>query len=488
MSGIGIEFRRIYRHRTIASSLRSLGGSLISTLTPMLTIILVLVVMYNTLDYDNALFAERELLSATLMYIFVFSLIATSVFSGPISRLLGDSLYLGHLDDVMPCYYSGLALTMGLTGLLGLSFFGFVYLSGQVQLDFAAMSFCAFISMALVFYNMTFMSAAKDLRQIAVYFAVGMAFSYVCAWVMTLLGVAVIRAMLLGLTCGFWLIAALEYALVRSLYTGNSRNYGKVLSYIKQNRLLMIANLLYTLGLFVHNFVYWAGDLSVTVAGCYVYAPTYDKASCVAMYTNIMASVLFVMQVQSHFTDRFKAYSGAVRSGRMVDIQVAKSRMFRMMNYIIMSVVKLQFITSVGLFLLFMVVLPGAGFYGLSMDIYPCLAAGYFVVYMMYAQLMFLNYYEDTRGALYTSLVFFSVTLGGSVATMLLLPYAWQGLGLFAGGLAAWTVAFFRLQWVQRHFGALVFCRGELIAKKLAPMPNSRVYPLPQQAKEATNA
>ncbi len=483
MSGIGIEFRRIYRHRSITSSLRSLGGSLISTLTPMLTIILVLLVMYNTLDYDGALFAERELLSATLMYIFVFSLIVTSLFSAPISRLLGDSLYLGHMDDILPCYYSGLALTMGVTGLLAMTFFGFVYLSGQVALDFAVMSFCAFVSMALVFYNMTFMSAAKDLRQIAIYFAIGMAFSYVCAWVMTLLGIGVIRAMLLGMTCGFWLIAALEYALVRSLYPHNSRKYGKVFAYIKQNRLLMFSNLLYTLGLFVHNFVYWTGDLSVTVAGCFVYAPTYDKASCVAMYTNIMASVLFVMQVQTHFTDRFKEYSGAVHTGRMVDIEVAKSRMFRMMNYIIMSVVKLQFITSVGLFLLFMVVLPGAGFYGLSMDIYPCLAAGYFVTYMMYAQLMFLNYYEDAKGSLYTSLVFFAVTLVGSIAAMLLLPYAWQGLGLFAGGLSAWAVAFFRLKWVQRRYDALVFCRGELISKKNETMPSSRVYSLAEQAK-----
>ena len=488
MSGIGIEFRRIYRHRTITSSLRSLGGSLVSTLTPMLTIILVLVVMYNTLDYDNALFAERELLSASLMYVFVFSLIATAAFSGPISKLLGDSLYVGDFDDVMPCYYTGLALTMGLSGLMALVFYGFAYSTGQVPLDFAAMSFCAFISMALVFYNMNFMSAAKALKQIAIYFGVGMAFSYVCAWVMTLIGVPVIRAMLLGLTCGFWLIAALEYALVRSMYTGNSRKYGKVLRYIKQNRVLIVSNLLYTLGLFVHNFVYWTGSLSVTVAGCYVYAPTYDKASCIAMYTNIMASVLFVMQVQAHFTERFKAYSAAVRTGRMVDIDIAKSRMFRMMNYIITSVVKLQFITSVGLFLLFMVVLPGMGFYGLSLDIYPCLAAGYFVVYMMYALLMFLNYYEDTRGALYTSLTFFTLTLLGSIGTMLFLPYAWQGLGLFLGGLGSWAVAFFRINWVRKHFNALVFCRGELIAQKQEPLPSNQAYPFPKKEKEAIKA
>lgn len=476
MSGIGIEFRSIYKRRSLSSAVRGLGYSMVTTLTPMLCIILVLTLMYNVLDYDEALYAERELLSATLMYVFIFSLILSTPFTAPLGSYLNIAVFRKQYERVMPCYYTGLAITMSALGVVAAVFYACVHWVAGVDLFFCLLSFCAFTGMTLVFFNMTFMGATKDLRKVALFFGVGMALCFLIAFAAVKLGMGVTYAILLGLAGGFIIIAALQYAFLRACYPKSDHSYAAVLPYYKQSGLLIAANLLYTLGLFVHNFVYWCTDLQVVVNACYVYAPTYDRASCIAMYTNIMASVLFVTQVEAHFIKRYKEYSDALQSSRLADIELSKNRMFRMVNHIVISVVKLQFITSVGLFLLFMVVLPGIGFYGLTMDIYPCLAAGYFAVYIMYAQLMFLNYFEDHQGSLITGLLFFAGTLIGSILSARLLPYEWQGAGLFAGALLGWTYSCFRLRYIQKHFDAHIFCRGELVAKKPAEIPSSKVF------------
>ncbi len=476
MSGIGIEFRSIYKRRSLSSAIRGLGYSMVTTLTPMLCIILVLALMYNVLDYTSVRYAERELLSATLMYIFIFSLILSTPFLAHISSYLNKIVFQKSYEKVMPCYYTGLTVTMGCCAVIACVFYACVHWIGQVDIAFCLMSYVGFLGMTLVFYNMTYMGISKDLRKVGLFFAIGMTVCFLCGFAAVRLGMSVIYAILLGLDIGFWVIASLQYAYLRYCFPKNDGSYRDVLTFDKESLTIMIANLLYTLGLFVHNFVYWSSDLSVVVNSCYVYAPTYDRAACIAMYTNIMASVLFATQVDAHFLKRYKDYSDALQTSRLLDIELAKSRMFRMVNHIVSLVIKLQFITSVGLFLLFMVVLPGVGYYGLTMDIYPCLAAGYFAVYVMYAQLMFLNYFEDRFGSLVTGALFCGCTLIGSIAASLYLPYAWQGIGLFFGALVGWTYSYFRLRSIEKNFDAHIFCTGELVPKREEAPPSNRVF------------
>ena len=52
---------------------------------------------------------------------------------------------------------------------------------------------------------------------------------------------------------------------------------------------------------------------------------------------------------------------------------------------------------------------------GMVMRIYPCMAAGYFILFLMYAAILFLYYYNDLTGAVLTTLGFCGVTFLGSV-------------------------------------------------------------------------
>ena len=168
MSGIGIEFRRIYKKHSLMTSLRGLGYSMMTSLTPMLAVILVLMLMYNTLDYASTRYADRELLSVSFTYTFIFSLIANTLFSQPVSRYLGDVMFSGDFKEVMPCYYTGLMLTLGTASAVGIAFMVYSMTCG-VEAVFALLSLCCFLSMTLVFYNMSFIAAAKELKRVALY-------------------------------------------------------------------------------------------------------------------------------------------------------------------------------------------------------------------------------------------------------------------------------------------------------------------------------
>ena len=88
-----------------------------------------------------------------------------------------------------------------------------------------------------------------------------------------------------------------------------------------------------------------------------------------------------------HFHERYKAYSEAVIGGRGMDIQITQKRMFRLLGEELMSLARVQFIITLVIFLICMIFLPQFGFGGLTMRIYPCLAAGYYILFLMYAEM-----------------------------------------------------------------------------------------------------
>ena len=109
------------------------------------------------------------------------------------------------------------------------------------------------------------------------------------------------------------------------------------------------------------------------------------------------------------------------------------------------------------------------------MRIYPCLAAGYFILFLMYAALLLLYYFSDLKGAIMTVLGFFFLTLFGSIYAMRLTEI-WYGIGLVAGAFAGWTIAYMRLRWVERNLDTHIFCQGFILKQENSPKPSGLVY------------
>ena len=484
MAGIGVRLNKIYGKNTLTTNIIGMGYSTILTIAPMLVVIIALVLMEKWLEFSTIGYTTRELFSCTVLYIFIFSLLTASPFNSVLSRYMSDVIYDETYEDILPCYYLGMFMNIILSAVVGIPFCIYETLVGKVGILYVFTGYCGYIALVLIFYSMLYLSICKDYKKISFFFAVGMTVTVLVSLVFRRwLHMSITYSMLLALTIGFWIIASLEFSVVRSYFRLNSGKYRKVLGYFKQYWQLILTNFLYTLGLYIHNFVFWTTDLRMVVVKSFVCVTSYDMATCLAMFTNISASVIFISRVEMHFHERYKAYSEAVIGGRGMDIELTKKRMFRLLSGELMSLARIQFIITLVIFLICMIFLPQFGFGGMTMRIYPCLAAGYFILFLMYAEIIFLYYFNDLTGSVLTGLAFCVGTLIASVISTHFSDI-WYGMGVVTGSFIGWTVAYLRLQWMEKNLDVHIFCNGHLLKKRKGSRPSSKVFDRYEMEKE----
>ena len=476
MAGIGVNLKKIYGKHTLTTNLLGIGYSAVVTVAPMFLVIAAILLMSNTLGFSKIGYADRELFACTVLYIFIFSLLVTAPFSAVLSKYMSDIIYEERYEDILPCFYVGLCMNILLGILLGVPFCLREYLVGGVDIFYVFTGFCGYVSLILVFYAMLYLSICKDYKKISIFFLIGMAAAFGLSMLLVHgLGWRVTEGMLFSLVAGFFLIACLEAAQIRQYFKKNSGRYAPVFEYFKKYWMLVVTNFGYTLGMFLHNFVFWRTDLRMTVAHSFICAPQYDLATCLAMLTNISATVILISRIEMNFHEKYKAYSEAVIGGRGLDIRNAKNRMFHQLAAEIMNLMRIQFIISVILFLICIVMLPQYGFSGLVMRIYPCLAAGYFILFLMYSAIIFLYYFNDTMGAMLTAVVFAVGTFVGSLISSHF-SEIWYGMGVVCGAFFGWCVAYKRLRLVERNMDVHVFCQGHLLQRGKGTAEPSKVY------------
>lgn len=485
MAGIGVRLNRIFGKNTISSNLLGVSYSAGVTVTPMFVIIGNIMLMSKVLEFDKVGYASRELFSCTVLYIFIFSLLTSSPFNAVLSRYMSDIIYKEQFEDILPCFYVGLVMNVALSALFGIPFCIWEFMVGHIGILYVFTGFCGYMALALVFYSMLYLSICKDYTKISLFFLLGMALAFalslVFAWGFHM---KVPSAMLLALVIGFAFIACAELAVVKYYFKHNSGRYRPVLGYFKKYFSLVLTNFFYTLGLYVHNFVYWFTGLRMTVADTFICAQPYDMATCIAMFTNISATVILIARLEMNFHEKYKQYSEAVIGGRASDIRNAQKRMFHQLAVELMNLVRIQFIITVVVFLLFVVLLPQFGFAGLVMRIYPCLAVGYFILFLMYSEIIFLYYFNDNNGAMLTAASFVAATALASVFASGLAE-KWYGVGVVIGAFVGWTVAYMRLRWVEKHMEVHVFCRGMLIKMVIGIPDPPKVYDAYAKLKES---
>jgi uncharacterized membrane protein len=476
MAGVGIKLNRIFEKKSIAADLVGFTYSIVITIAPIILVIANILLMGWILGFGEVAYLERELFSCTVLYTFIFALLTVAPFNAVLSKYVQDSIYEERYQDILPCYYLGLVMNLVLSCVLGIGFCLWEHFVGGVEVFYVFIGYCAYISMVLVFYSMVYLSICKDYERISLFFLLGMLEAFVLGVVLRyLFRWDVMHAMLFALMTGFFLIAILEFTAVKRYFLQNSNRYKPVLLYFKKWWKLVVTNFLYTLGLYIHNFVFWTDEGRMVVVKSFVCNQPYDMATCLAMFTNISATIIFVTRVEMFFHEKYKLYSEAVIGGKKTDIENTKNRMFRQLADELMNLARVQFIISVVIYLLCVVLLPQFGFAGMVMRIYPCLAAGYFILFLMYSAMLFLYYYNDLTGAVLTTLGFCLVTCIGSIAATHL-PEIWYGIGVVLGSLTGWTIAYIRLRWVEKHLDIHIFCQGMLLKRGIGLKPSGKVF------------
>ena len=477
MAGVGVKLKRIYEKKSIAANVLGIGYSVIITVAPVLFIVASVWVMENALGFADESYLTRDLFSSVILYIFIFSLLAVHLLFSPVlSRFVQDAIFEERYGDVMPCYQVGLLLTLLFGCIPGAVFSLWVHFAGGVEAGFVFLGYCGYTAMIFVLYSMVYLSVCKDYERISLFFLIGMAAACLCALLLRYgLHVEVTYSLLSALAVGFLLIGILEYTALKNYFPENSGQYKLVFVYCKKWWKLMASNFFYVLGLYIHNFVFWSHETRSVVAKSFICNQNYDMATYIAIFTNISTLIIFISSVEMNFNKKYKAYSEAVIGGKWGDIDAAGSRMFRQLSDELVNLVRLQFTITVVAYLFCIVILPQFGFAGSIMRIYPCLAAGFFMLFIMYATMHLLYYYNDFIGAVFTSGSFCIITFLVSLIA-LDLPEIWYGVGVVCGAFTGWTVGYFRLRWVERHLNSNMFCTGTIVRREKARKPDSKVY------------
>ena len=483
MAGIGVKLNRIYRKNTITTNIIGFFYSTVVTIAPGLVVIINLMLMQKVLKFNTVRYIDREIFSCTILYIFIFSLLTTSPFNAVLSRYMSDVIFEERFEDVQPCHRAGLMTNICFSCLFAIPFCFWEHLVGGVPIYYVFTGYCCFVSLVIVFYNMLYLSICKEYKLIAFYFFMGMATAFLLSlFLRYVCKVSITYSMLLALTVGFFFTAVLEWAKIHQFFPDNSEEYRRVFEYFRKYWQLILINFLYTLGLFIHNFVFWGTDMAMHLLRTFVCNQPYDMATCLAMFTNVSASVIFISRVEMYFHERYRAYADAVFGGRGIDIRNTRKRMFRQLGSELMTLVRLQFIVSVFIYLIFVIFLPGMGYAGLVMRIYPMVAAGYFVLFLMYSEIIFLYYFEDLNGALFTAVCFCLGTFLASLAAVNL-SHIFYGTGIWIGSVIGFTVAYLRLRWLERNLDEHMFCRGNIMKQAKGIKPSPKVFDLREQKK-----
>lgn len=476
MAGIGIKLNKIYEKNSLVTHVAGMFYSTLITVAPMVLVMINIVVMSYFLDYAHSGYGRRALFAGTMLYIFIFSMIAASPYNSLISRYVSDVIYEEKYEDILPCIYTGLIFNIVTAAALGIPFCIHEYFVGGVEFIYVFMGFLGFMGLTMVLYFMLYMSICKDYTRITVFYFIGMIIAFIVAFVMAkLFRQEVTFSMVSGLTVGFYVIAVLELGLLKGYFVQNSRNYKGVLVYFKKFWPLIIANFAYTLGLYVHNFVFWTSDLRMIVVKSFYMCEPYDMATYLALLTNISSTVILITNLEMRFHDRYKDYSEAVIGGKLNDIVRAQNRMFRQLMAEVMGLVRTQFIITIVLFLACIVILPLIGFSGLIMQIYPVLAAAYFVIFLLYGSIVFLYYFNDLIGAVLVGVSFCVLNVILSVLCKPVVP-ALYGVGCFIAACVGWTIGFFRLRWVEKNIDRHIFCTGNIMKRGVGAKPTQVVY------------
>lgn len=451
MAGTDGKRDRIYQKHTETTGVPGFGCSTVIMIVPMVMVIAAVVLMQLLLEVSRTGYAMRALYSCTLLYIFIFALLTSASFHSVLSRYVSDMIRGKKYEQILPSYYTGLLMNLVLSALVGIPFCIHECVAGRAAVEYVFAGYCGYVLLAMVFYSMQYLLVGRDYKRILLYFLIGMSAAVLSSLILVkLCGIEVTFGMLISLDIGFLFIAALEYALIHNYFRVNSGNYKEVFPYFRKYRTLMITDTIFTLGLFIHNFVFWTTDMHVEVANSFICMTSYDMAASIAMLTNISSCVFFVFRMEKYFLVKYGAYAQAVAEGRDPKIQNAKSGMFRQLSEELIRLVRTQFIVSIVLYFISMIVLPGFGLSGIILRIYPCLAVGYFVLFIMYAVISFLYYFNDITGIMITAIVFLVVTVAGSIAATYF-SEIWYGIGLLCGSFAGFSAGYGKLRRMERR-------------------------------------
>ncbi len=456
MAGIGFELKKLYKDRGLMANARAYLYSIFVTVGPVVISVTAITFMQFMLKYIGVERYERDILQATIMYSFIFSVIISSGYCMMLSRYLSDRLYLGEKEDILPSLYGSLAIILMVAGLAACIF----YYMSPLDTAYRFSAYLLFIELVIETVLSVYVSAVKNFKKVAYSFFYGTVLGLITGYILIKYTILeeILSVIIAFDLCILVVIVSLACE-VQRYFKGKSTLYFNFIRYYDHFYLIFFTNIFFTVGLYGHNFVFWGfSGMHRVLENTYVYAPSYDIPAFYAFLSVIPTLVMFIVKVETEFYEKYSKYFYLVNNGACYeDIATAKKEMKRTIYKELIYIMEVQLFFTIASIILGMKLLPLAGFTAGMVDMYNILALGYYCVIIMFVIMTILLYFDNEKSACKTALHFMATSFLFTFATIYL-GVTYYGLGFFMAGLMSLIFSIIQLVMHLNNIDYYVFC------------------------------
>lgn len=458
MAGIGFELKKLFSRKGVYQKTKAYAFSTIITTGPFILCTSMITALQLVLSFEDVDMMQRQLFFASVVYAFGFSQIVTSGFSMVVTRYVSDKLYSEDYEKILPSFYGSVSIVL----IIG-SFIALFFLYGKpIGFEIKAAGYLLFMQLCILWIQTVYLSALKDYGRIIKAFACGV----VATMVLTILLIKFIKGydvilMLISMDSGMFVMITMLMNQMRAFFMKSYEGMFDFLSYLKKYKILFFINLLYTLSIYLQNFIFWRSPIGMKIYDAFYLSPIYDVATFYSYLTIMPAMVMFVVQFETKFYDNYRRYYSLVSSeGTLTQIRHAGQWMKKVLWDELMFMMQVQLFFTVIFMVLGYVVLPKLGLIQFSIEIYLILCLGqYFNIFIMILILTQL-YFEDRRGALVSAALAFFMNLILNLITVHL-DRSFYGDGFFLASMMTFLYSITRLRNHLRDLDYKTFCSQE---------------------------
>lgn len=462
MAGIGFELKKLFTPRGIIKKAKAYAYAGFVCTGPMIlgTILILAVKFIGTLA--KASNATQDVLTVTLTYCIIYSLLLTSILSMVATRYLADVLFENKYERVMPCFYGVVSILLIVGIILSSVFVARSTLTLAQKILFVSL----FAELTVVWVQINFISAVTDYKQISMGFVYAILASVISALILVFLIKAELVASLMLSVCVGYGVMIVNYsrALHRYFPIGKGSPI-RFVEWLERYPQLIVIGFFLSLGVFIHIIMTWYSEYGETVAGVFKMAPIHDIASFFAFLSVIPTTLNFTTSVEVNFYPTYRKYYGLIaHKGSLSDIKQAYNEMLTVLKQEIFYLAQKQLLVT-----LFFVTIAGElihqmgfGFTASALGVFRVLCIGYGLYAIGNSITMMELYFVDYKGGVASALVLFAVN---TIATgiMFLFPQRFMGIGFVIAGLAMYIVAWIRIRKFTQNLDYHVFCQESLL-------------------------
>jgi len=459
MAGIRFELRKAFGKKTLVSNFSGVIYASLTTIGPALLFTVFLCGLRSLLSFFQIPELENLFFISSFTYLFFIAIFISGLQNTVLSRYVSDKIFENKEEDICASVFGSMTVGSVLSGCVGLVLVFMMYFQEGASWKFLFPYYCMCILATSAYTMVTYISALKQYKEVALVYAAGVAviipiFLVLYQWA----GVHIISSIYWALVIGFFLINMLLVYCCLKAFGNPSNRYYEYLNYYKEYSFLVISGLLYIIGMYSSNVVYWFfSDMGAKVS-IFRTAPNYDFAMFLGMLINLSAMVIFEVKAETNIYDKYISYISVMEKGTYDMIEKARLSLQNTLNLQLFFVYEIQLIITVVMICMVMIFHPYLNLSSEVLNLFLLSGMGIYCALCMYVTVVFLYYFEDHKSACISLGVFAGITLAGAfLCGMVFQNY--YGVPVLAGALMGWIVAFFLLRKRLRTLTAYLFCK-----------------------------